>query len=121
MGLAEIVGLAVVFAFRDITENFIASVLLGVETVPDRRLRDGRWPERRGQVAEHAGNGAGHPRGRPRGDPNAMVFKEILINSTASPNFRNSFDVVIPNEASTVDAIAAVSGGIEASGRILPP
>ena len=30
VGVASIVGLAVGFAFRDITENFIASVLLGV-------------------------------------------------------------------------------------------
>jgi small conductance mechanosensitive channel len=40
--------------------------------------------------------------------PNSVIFKEILVNSTASPSSRNSFDVVIPNEASVADAIGAI-------------
>ena len=55
--------------------------------------------------------------------PNATVFKEIMINSTASPSFRNSFDVVIPNEASTADAIDAVNRALKEQKGILadPP
>src|SRR5262249_52783910 len=41
--------------------------------------------------------------------PNATIFKEILVNATASPNSRNTFDVVIPNEASTADALDALN------------
>ena len=41
--------------------------------------------------------------------PNSVIFKEIMVNATASPSFRNSFDVVIPYEASTAAAIDAIS------------
>ena len=57
------VGLAVGFAFRDITENFIASILLGIR----RPFRIGDYIEVAGQagvvrVAEHPGDRAGHAR-----------------------------------------------------------
>jgi small-conductance mechanosensitive channel len=45
--------------------------------------------------------------------PNATIFKEIMINATASPSFRNSFDVVIPNNASVVDAIEAINRALK--------
>ncbi len=41
--------------------------------------------------------------------PNATVFKEIMVNSTASPSSRHSFDVLIPHEASLSGAIEAVN------------
>ena len=109
LGLAGVVGLAVGFAFRDITENFIASVLLGVR----RPFQIGDYVTVAGQsgVVKSLNTRAtvlvtlegNHVR-----IPNALVFKEILINSTASPSLRNSFDVVIPPEASTADALAAL-------------
>ena len=37
------------------------------------------------------------------------IFKEIMVNSTASPSFRHSFDVVIPHEASISGAIDAIN------------
>ncbi len=124
VGVASIVGLAVGFAFRDITENFIASVLLGL-----------RRPFQIGDYITVAGQ-AGVVRslntratvlvtldGNHVRIPNATVFKEIMINSTASPSFRNSFDVVIPNEASTADALAAVNRALKEQNGILadPP
>ena len=114
VGVASIVGLAVGFAFRDITENFIASVLLGVR----RPFQIGDYITVAGQtgVVKSLNTRAtvlvtlegNHVR-----IPNATVFKEILINSTASPSFRSSFDVVIPIEASTADALLAVSGALK--------
>ena len=124
VGVASIVGLAVGFAFRDITENFIASVLLGVR----RPFQIGDFITVAGQtgVVKSLNTRAtvlvtlegNHVR-----IPNATVFKEIMVNSTASPNFRNSFDVKIPIEASTADAINAVSAALKGMNGILddPP
>jgi small-conductance mechanosensitive channel len=120
LGLAGVVGLAVGFAFRDITENFIASVLLGVR----RPFQIGDYVTVAGQsgvvkslntratvLATLEGN---HVR-----IPNSVIFKEILVNATASPTMRNSFDVVIPPEASTAAALAAIAGALRAQDGIL--
>jgi small conductance mechanosensitive channel len=106
LGLAGMAGLAVGFAFRDITENFIASVLLGL-----------RRPFQIGDYITVAGQSGAVKSLNTRATvlvtlegnhvriPNAVIFKEIMINATASPSFRNSFDVMIPNETSTSQAI----------------
>ena len=70
LGLASIAGLAVGFAFRDITENFIASVLLGVR----RPFQIGDYVtiaghSGRGQVAEHPRDRARDPGRQPRPHP----------------------------------------------------
>jgi small conductance mechanosensitive channel len=123
VGVASIVGLAVGFAFRDITENFIASVLLGVR----RPFQIGDYITVAGQtgVVKSLNTRAtvlvtlegNHVR-----IPNATVFKEIMVNSTASPSFRTSFDVVIPIEASTADALGAINGALrEMTGVLADP
>src|SRR3954447_23738339 len=85
LGVASIVGLAIGFAFRDITENFIASVLLGVR----RPFRVGDYIT----VAGHSGvvktlNTRATVLVTLEGNqiriPNATIFKEILVNSSAS-------------------------------------
>ena len=113
LGLSAVVGLAVGFAFRDITENFIASVLLGVR----RPFQIGDYVTVAGQsgvvrslntratvLVTLEGN---HVR-----IPNSVIFKEIMVNATASPSFRTRFDVVIPYAASTAAAIEAISGSL---------
>ena len=113
LGLASIVGLAVGFAFKDITENFIASVLLGVR----RPFRVGDYVTVAGQtgvvrslntratvLVTLEGN---HIR-----IPNNIVYKEILINATASPSYRVNFDVVVPYEASSADAVEAMTAAL---------
>ena len=85
LGVASILGLAVGFAFRDITENFIASVLLGVR----RPFQIGDYVTIAGQsgVVKSLNTRAtvlvtlegNHVR-----IPNATIFKEILVNATAS-------------------------------------
>ncbi len=124
LGLSAVVGLAVGFAFRDITENFIASVLLGLR----RPFQIGDYVTVAGQsgVVKSLNTRAtvlvtlegNHVR-----IPNSVIFKEIMVNATASPSFRNSFDIVIPYEASTTAAIEAISGSIRSLKGVLsdPP
>jgi small conductance mechanosensitive channel len=123
LGMAGVVGLAVGFAFRDIAENFIASVLLGVR----RPFQVGDHV----QVAGHSGmvktlNTRATVLVTLEGDhvriPNAVVYKEILVNSSASPSSRGSFDVLIPNEVSTSAALEAMNRALgEQDGVLTEP
>ena len=108
LGVSGLVVLAVGFAFRDITENFIASVLLGLR----RPFQIGDYVTIAGQsgVVKSLNTRATvlvTLEGKHVRIPNSTIFKEIMVNATASPSFRTSFDVVIPNEASTAAAIDA--------------
>ena len=89
LGLAGVMALAIGFAFRDIAENFIASVMLGV-----------RRPFRVGDLVEFGGRSGVVKSLNTRATvlvtfdgsqvriPNAMIFKEILVNKTASTSTR---------------------------------
>jgi small-conductance mechanosensitive channel len=124
LGLAGVVALAIGFAFRDIAENFIASVLLGV-----------RRPFRVGDFIEIAGQ-AGIVRslntratvlvtldGAQVRIPNAKVFKEMQVNRSASTSVRVTFDVLIPYSASTTRAQEAIGRALNEHQSILkdPP
>jgi small-conductance mechanosensitive channel len=124
VGLAGVVGLTVGFAFRDITENFIASILLGLR----RPFRVGDYI----QVAGQAGvvktlNTRATVLVTLEGNhiriPNNTIYKEIMINSTASATTRQTFDVVIPYEASTATAIDVITKAIRQQEGVLsePP
>ena len=124
VGLAGVFGLAVGFAFRDIAENFIASVLLGIR----RPFRMGDYVE----VAGHAGvvktlNTRATVLVTLEGNhvriPNTMIYKEILVNHSASTSIRGNFDVIVPFEASTAAAIEALTRALRAVDEILsePP
>ena len=124
LGVSGLVVLAIGFAFRDITENFIASVLLGIR----RPFQIGDFVTIAGQsgVVKSLNTRATvlvTLEGKHVRIPNATIFKEIMVNATASPNFRNTFDVVIPNEASTADAIDALNRALRETKGILadPP
>ncbi len=124
LGVSGLVVLAIGFAFRDITENFIASVLLGIR----RPFQIGDFVTIAGQsgVVKSLNTRATvlvTLEGKHVRIPNSTIFKEIMVNATASPNFRNSFDVVIPNEASTADAIDALNRVLRETKGILadPP
>lgn len=121
LGLAGVVGLAVGFAFKDIAENFIASVLLGVR----RPFQIGDYVTIAGQsgvvrslntratvLVTLEGN---HVR-----IPNNIVYKEILINATASVSYRSNFDVVIPYDASTAAATEAMTQALRDLDGVLP-
>ncbi len=110
MGLAGVVALAIGFAFRDIAENFIASVMLGI-----------RRPFRVGDQIEVAGHAGVVKSLNTRATilvtldgsqvriPNALIFKEVVINRSASTAVRGSFDLLVPWEASVATAADAVT------------
>jgi small conductance mechanosensitive channel len=115
LGLAGVVTLAVGFAFRDFAENFIASVMLGV-----------RRPFRVGDFIEVAGKAGVVKSLNTRATvlvtldggqlriPNALIFKEILLNKTASKTVRGCFDVVIPWDSSIATATEAIATALRA-------
>ncbi len=124
IGVSGLVVLAVGFAFRDITENFIASVLLGLR----RPFQIGDYVTIAGQsgVIKSLNTRATvlvTLEGKHVRIPNATIFKEIMVNATASPSFRTSFDVVIPNEASTAAALDAIGRALRETPGVLsdPP
>lgn len=94
-------GLILGFAFRDIAENFLASILLSVQT-----------PFRLGDVIEVAGYTGVVQKVTPRGTvlidfdgnhiqlSNATAYKSTLKNLTANPSVRLQFDIGIGYDAS---------------------
>src|SRR5262249_43486445 len=124
VGISGLVVLAVGFAFKEVTENFIASVLLGLR----RPFQIGDYVTIAGQsgVVKSLNTRATvlvTLEGKHVRIPNATIFKEILVNFTASPSFRTNFDVVIPYEVSTVAAIDAINRALRETPGILsdPP
>ncbi|SEW23609.1 Small-conductance mechanosensitive channel [Aliiroseovarius sediminilitoris] len=104
LGGAGVIGIVIGFAFRDIAENFLASLLLSL-----------RQPFRRGDFVDVAGHqGVVHsmntrstvlvsPEGNHIQIPNAAVFKATIENFSASPSRRGSFEVGIGYDASISD------------------
>lgn len=124
LGLASIVGLAVGFAFRDIAENFIASILLGVR----RPFRIGDYVQVAGQAGVVLSLNTRATvlvtlEGNQVRIPNAVIYKEILVNSSASTSSRASFDVVVPYEVSTATALEAMTDALRSLEGVLsePP
>lgn len=109
LGLAGVVGLALGFAFRDIAENFIASMLLGVRppfligdliTIGAHTGTVKSLNTRATVLVTLDGN---HIR-----IPNAMVFKEVVINRTASKRQRAEIIFTAPYNCSSDAVINAV-------------
>ena len=102
-----LLGLILGFAFRDIAENFLASILLSVQT-----------PFRLGDVIEVEGYTGVVQTVTPRGTvlvdfdgnhiqiANATVYKATLKNLTANPNMRLCFELGIGYDASVKTAQA---------------
>lgn len=96
LGGTGIAGLVAGIAFRDILENYLASILISL-----------RNPFRIGDHVELAGHGGLVQRVTTRGTvlmdldgnhvqiPNATVYKSIIRNYTANPNRRENFEVGI--------------------------
>jgi small-conductance mechanosensitive channel len=110
VGLAGVAALAIGFAFRDIAENFIASVLLGL-----------RRPFGVGDFIEVAGRSGVVRSLNTRATmlmtieghlvriPNSTVFKEILVNKTASHRVCTTFDLILPYDVSTATSIEIIT------------
>lgn len=109
LGGTGLVGLIAGFAFRDILENYLASILIST-----------RNPFRVGDTVEIAGYTGIVLRVTTRGTvlmgldgnhvqiPNGTVYKSIIRNFTANPNRRDSFEVGIgfDNELAAAQKIA---------------
>ncbi len=120
LGLAGVAGLALGFAFRDIAENFIASMLLGF-----------RRPFQIGDFLTVAGKSGSvlsldtrattliTPEGHYVRIPNAVIYKETMINASTSPSTLGSVEVVIPYEASTAEALEAINDALRATDGLL--
>ncbi len=124
LGLAGVIGLALGFAFRDIAENFIASMLLGL-----------RRPFQIGDFITVAGKSGSvlsldtrattmiTPEGDQVRIPNAVIYKETLVNASTTPNTLGKIEVMVPYGTSTADALGAVDEALRATDGLLqePP
>ena len=105
VGGTGILGIVLGFAFRDIAENFLASVLISLQS-----------PFRYGDTIEVEGHQGVVQRVTPRGTilmdfegnyiqiANARVYKSTIKNFTANPNVRQDFLVGIGYDASVTHA-----------------
>ncbi len=105
LGGTGLIGLAVGIAFRDIAENFLASLLISVQR-----------PFRSGDFIEVAGNRGFVQSVTTRGTllmtlegnhvqiPNATIYKETITNFTANPNVRLDFVVGVGYNSSIAKA-----------------
>ena len=108
LGGTGLVGLVIGFAFRDIAENFLASLLISIQ-----------HPFAQGDLIAVAGHRGYVQRVNMRSTllmtmegnhlqiPNATIYKETIINYTSNPNMRLQFTVGIGygdsiNEAQSV-------------------
>jgi small-conductance mechanosensitive channel len=122
--LAGVVALAVSFAFRDIAENFVASIMLGT-----------RRPFRVGDFVEVDGKAGVVKTLNTRSTqlvtldghliriPNSTVFKATIINRTASKAVRGLFDVLLPYDSSISQAQTALAEAVAGHEAVLedPP
>jgi len=100
-----VVGLIIGFAFKDIAENFMSSLLLSIQK-----------PFRLGDVIEVSGNIGVAKQVTARATtlvdfdgnhiqiPNSVVYKNIIRNFTANPNSRGSFVIGIGYDADASEA-----------------
>jgi small-conductance mechanosensitive channel len=121
VGVAGVIGLAVGFAFKDIAENFIASLLLGVR----RPFRIGDYIQVAGQAGVVLSMNTRATvlvtlEGNHIRIPNNVIYKEILTNSSASATSRAGFDVLIPYQVSTATALDAITKALKGLDGLSP-
>ena len=124
LGGAGILGIVLGFAFRDIAENFLASLLLSI-----------RRPFRQGDLIAVTGHEGVVQTMNTRSTilltidgnhvqiPNATVFKNTIVNYTAAPARRVTAEVGIGYDASIAEAQEVIVAVLRAHDAILadPP
>jgi small-conductance mechanosensitive channel len=96
LGGTGLIGLVIGIAFRDIAENFLASVLISVQrpfALGDTIDVDGH--QGLVQSVTMRGTLLMTPEGNHVQIPNSVVYKSTIRNMTANPNQRQSIDVTI--------------------------
>ncbi len=120
LGAAGVVGIAIGFAFRDLVENYIASILLSLRQpfrMQDHVVIDGHeglvsgMNTRTTLLTTFDGNIVRIP--------NAIVFKTALINYRTDPRRRFHFDVGVGYDVDLAEAIEVGSRVIAASEGVL--
>lgn len=120
LGAAGVVGIAIGFAFRDLVENYIASILLSLRQpfrMQDHVVIDGHeglvsgMNTRTTLLTTFDGNIVRIP--------NAIVFKTALINYRTDPRRRFHFDVGVGYDVDLAQAIEVGSRVIAASEGVL--
>ncbi len=120
VGGAGVLGIVIGFAFRDIAENFLSSLILSV-----------RRPFRRDDYVEVAGI-AGTVRsmntrstiirsveGNLIHVPNSIIFKSVIENFTSSAERRGEFVVGIGYDAVVAQAQEVIMNGLRSHGAVL--
>lgn len=109
LGGTGLLGLAIGFAFRDIAENYLASILISLN-----------YPFRVGDLVELEGHKGFVRRVTTRGTvlatldgnhvqiPNNTVYKSVITNFSVSPRLRRSFTVGIGYEDSIAKAQSTI-------------
>ncbi|WP_197527672.1 mechanosensitive ion channel family protein [Posidoniimonas polymericola] len=109
LGGTGLLGIVVGFAFRDIAENYLASILISMRrpfeigdlvTIGDHKGFVQTVTSRGTQIMTLEGN---HVQ-----IPNSLVYKSVIENQTANPNVRLSFTVGIDYSDSAAAAQQAV-------------
>jgi len=124
LGTAGIAGLAVGFAFKDIVENYLSGILLGVQQLFSRNdivEIDGtlgmvvRMSMRNTLVLTFDGNHVFLP--------NAMVFKSVVTNLTRNPQRRFHFQVGVGVDENLTDVLRIGTETLRAMPAVLsdPP
>ncbi len=120
VGGAGVLGIVLGFAFRDIAENFLSSLILSV-----------RRPFRRDDYVEVAGISGTVRSMNTRSTiirsvegnlihvPNAIIFKSVIENFTSSPERRGEFVVGIGYDAVVAQAQEVIMNGLQAHGAVL--
>lgn len=116
LGTAGVVGLAIGFAFRDIAENYLASIILSVRR-PFRGNDLVKIGEHFGTVIRLSASDTVlmAPDGNHLHLPNAMVFKSAIVNLTRNPLRRFEFVAGVSAEA---DLERAQALGVEILGQL---
>jgi small-conductance mechanosensitive channel len=111
LGGTGLIGLVLGIGFRDITENFLSSIFLSVQTP----FRNGDMVELNGVtgIVQRMTNRATMLmtfEGNHVQIPNAVVYKSTIINYTSNPNRREDFTVNIGYDAAIEKAQAVALG-----------
>lgn len=120
LGGAGVIGIVVGFAFRDIAENFLASLLLSIR----RPFRSGDYIEvdgRQGLVQSMNTRSTVllSVEGNHIQIPNATVFKNTIVNYTAAPARRVTADVGIGYDDSIGEAQAVIASVLRGHPAVL--
>ena len=105
VGGTGLLGLVIGIAFKDIAENFLASILISVQRpfkIGDYIMVDGR--EGVVQSVTTRGTVIMTLEGNHIHIPNAIIYKNTIVNVTANPNIRKQFTVGIGNNDSITNA-----------------